>query len=599
MIALLKKEAEALLPYAAAFGVLVAVNVLRVLWDADLLHDGFGLQRSDGSSQSATMWFLGFLVGHGVVAHELRDGHVEFLDGLPTSRWTVFSAKVATSFGLMTALAAASLAMDLGFAWLAPPPQAMDPAPSVLLTNLLMLLAGWAGLGVGMLLSWVGSLAWGILALGGMVAACAGLAMPPVQAWIPVTGSIGTLEWDGASATHPVGPPLLHLVLGGLLVLVSGVLFSGPGRFLTTAGAGGLSVVRGGLVGCAGLLAAPIVALFAGVLAFQAGPELWAGKRALPAGSFRILYRPGDEARAEALAAEVEDLSRQVGDWVGATEPLALDLELLGAPTHHLGVFTGGKIRLAQSAERGVLAHELTHAHAFQLAGRATWDQGAHTHFFEEGLADWVRARILGHDPVPPVAGAVYATGQARFEELVDSNTHLARHDIAQSYLLGQVFAVALVDVAGPDAPGCLLRTLGDTPPATDAPGLALWYGLAARCDFDLDAVQDRWIALLEEARTRIPGPLPELRAHLVPETPALVVTDTQARGWPLHCGFRDEDDLAAEHWVYLQADDDGACAIPTKVLSGHSFQYQVGYAVPDELDRPVVFLPWTDARTP
>jgi len=69
--------------------------------------------------------------------------------------------------------------------------------------------------------------------------------------------------------------------------------------------------------------------------------------------------------------------------------------------------------------------------------------------------------------------------------------------------------------------------------------------------------------------------------------------------GLALHCGFRDEDDLAAEHWVYLQADDDGACSIPTKVLSGHSFQYQVGYAVPDELDRPVVFLPWTDARTP
>lgn len=596
MRALLAKELGALMPYSLAFGALLLVNGVSMLWNPDPSYVGFGTQLSDGQAECATTWILGFLVGHALVAHELRDGYVEFLDGLPTTRTRVFAAKVLAGALLMSLLVAASMTEDLVTAWLAPPPSALSPTRALLTVHALMLGTALAGLGTGLLLSWLQGLAWGVLGLAAVVAGCAGVWAPPIRAWVPVVGTLGTLEWTGRTASHPVGPVALQLALAAVAVGVSGVLFSGPGRFLTAAGAGGLGLVRGVLVGCGVLVGVPVTALVALGMVALSGGELWEGKDALQTPHFRILYAPGEEAAARDVADGLDALSEQVGALVGDPAPLELDVELLGAPTHHLGVFTGGKIRLARSADRGVLAHELTHAHAFQLAGRATWDHRDHVHFFEEGVADWVRATVLGSAPVPPAAGALYATHQARFDELVDSSRHLARHDITQSYLLGQVFTVALVDVAGPDAPGCVLRALGRVPAGRDAPGLALWYGLAATCSVDLDAVQDRWNVLLADAAQAL-GPIPHLSARWIPASGVLEVRDERGLSWPLHCGFRDDGDRSPEHWRYVRADAAGRCVVPTEVQVGHTFQYQVGFELPDGGDRGIVFDVWTDAR--
>ena len=253
--------------------------------------------------------------------------------------------------------------------------------------------------------------------------------------------------------------------------------------------------------------------------------------------------------------------------------------------------------RLARDADENTLAHELTHAHAFLLEGKATWAQQSHTHFYSEGLAMWVAADALGHDPGPPhLAGAIWATDQARFDELVESARHQARHDITQSYVLGQVFVDALIGVAGPEAIPCVSRALGAVG-EREVPGLALWYGLAETCRFDLDAVQDRWRAELAASAAALP-PLPRMSASVVGDEVRVTVDPP---GAALRCGFRGEATDEVIRWRYEAADPGGVCRIPNDVRAGPTFQYQVGVDLQAPEGEPyrTLFLPWTDARTP
>jgi hypothetical protein len=603
MMALLRKETEALAPYWFAFLVLCATNMGAILWDADLVLEPLGERFSGGTENAGILWILSFLVGHGAVAHELREGHVEFLDALPVQRSSVFLAKLWACVLPVVWLVVMSLLMDLVLAALSSSPFAIFPLQPVLVMHLVMLASGVAGLGSGMLLSWLGPLAWGVLALVALVSLCASVLHPPLLGWLPMVGTLGNLEWQSTSATHPVLPPLCLSISGLLAMGLSGVLFLGPGRYLTERGSDAIAWVRGAAIGCLGVLVLPLGGLFLLMLLSEHAGELWRGTRAMPSdqGGFRVLYAPGDEVAAHLVASQVDSLSGQVGSLLGQRAPLGspsrgLDIEVLGAPQNHLGVFTGGKIRLARRADTATLAHELAHAHAYALSGPMAWHQ--ETHFFDEGLADWVQSRLSGQDPVPVVAGAILATGQVRFEELVERERHQARHDIRQSYVLGRAFVAALVDVAGEQAPACVLAQLGQAGPHKIA-GLALWYGLAARCGFDLDAVQDRWMQSLEEARARLSGPLPRLRASVVTVDgwPRIELRDELELGWTLLCGFRDGPDTPVDRWLYQKARQD-VCEIPTAGLSGHTVQYQVGFRLPESGDDGLgdVYLEWTDA---
>jgi hypothetical protein len=609
MIALLRKESEALAPYWLAFLVLCAANMGAILWDPDFVLDPLGERFSGGAENAGVLWILAFLVGHGAVAHELREGHVEFLDGLPISRASVYGAKLWACVLPVVALVLMSLGMDLLLAALARPAGALSPLGPVLVMHLVMLASGLAGLGSGMLLSWLGPLAWGLLALGSLIALCGSVLYPPLLGWLPMVGTLGNLEWHSTSASHPVAPPLCLSISGLVAMGLSGLLFLGPGRYLTERGSDVIAWVRGAALGCLALIVLPLGGLFWSMLVIEHAGELWQGTRALPSdgGGFRILHAPGDEVAAHVVASQVDALSAQVGELLGQRAPLGsqgsleaggrgLDIEVLGAPQNHLGVFTGGKIRLARGTDTDTLAHELAHAHAYALSGPMAWHQ--ETHFFDEGLADWVQSKITGRDPVPVVVGAIHATGQARFEDLVERERHQARHDIRQSYALGQAFVAALVDVGGPAAPSCVLTELGKAGPRKVA-GLALWYGLASRCGFDLDAVQDRWLQSLEEARARLAGPLPRLRASVVTVDgwPRIEVRDELELGWRLLCGFRDGPDAPVNRWLYQQARE-GICEVPTAGLSGHTVQYQVGFRLPEGGEDGLgdVYLEWTDA---
>jgi hypothetical protein len=612
VLALLHEETEGLAPYWLAVAAMCLFGLGSALWEPSYVLEPLGQRFSTGVNSAGTVWVLGFLVGQGAVAHELREGHIELLDALPVRRSVVFAVKLAACTLPILALVVGSFTNDLMLAYACRPPGAASPLQPAVVLHLVMLACGIGGLGVGALLSWLGPLAWGVLGVCAMGAMCANIVYPPSHGWLPLVGSLGDLEWEGTNARHPLGPPFGMVISGLLAMTASGMLFLGPGRALIERGSQAVAAVRTVSLGVVGL-----VALAAGswsayaLLSEEVGP-LWEGTRSLYSarGDFRVLHAPSNEPHAKHMASTVDELSDRVALLLGHVSeggepkrPAAsgqMDIELLGTPKHHLGVFTGGKIRLEPSARDRTLAHELAHAHAFALAGPGAYYQRDGTHFFQEGLAEWVEALVAGRAPVGPLAGAIHETGQAHFEELVDAPRHLARHDVQQSYALGAAFVSALVEVGGGEALPCSLREVGRSGSRPVA-GLALWHRVASRCGFDLDAVLDHWLSELREARTQIPGPLPRLRVsvQLSGESPQLEVRDELERGWTLRCTFRRDSDTPRERWTYRKVEN-GLCEVPRERLSGHTFQYQVGFELPRAQDgrgRETLFLGWVEAR--
>ncbi len=582
--ALLRKESAAVAPHWFVALALVASSSLLSAIGTDLVLEALS-QRFDGWEVSNFLAFMiAFAVGHTLVAPEFAEGQIEFLDSLPTSRPVLFGTKALAAFFPCLAIVLGSLLTDTVFAWLVPGPPGSEVWRTVWLGNAILLSGALGGLGLGMLLSWLRGLAWGVLILGFVVGLVLGVIFPTVQAFVPLFGTWGTIEFIDGQPTHAVAPLVVWASVGIFGIVTSFLLFVGPGARLTRQGSWMTGGIRIGVMGCLSLLVLAFGALSLLGLLFRA-PELLGESIAVhETEHFRVLYRPSDEAHVLATVADLEQLSRDVGARVGNDQPLSIDIEFLGAAQNHGGVFTGGKIRLRRDADRNTVAHEMAHAHAFQLQGPAAWHQRSHVRFFEEGLASWVAADLTDRPAVPGVAGVIHAKDPVALDLLVEDDRFSTERDLAQAYPLGQAFVAALDNVGGVEARACVLREVGAIGSERIA-GLALWVTLSDRCGFALDAVVVEMERLLDEVAAQFP-PGPDLEASVVGEQ--LVVEQVWPTGTPsmpidVVCRFRDMPDSDVAHYEHVFVRD-GTCGIPTWRLSGTTFEYQVGFVLgPDE----------------
>ncbi len=586
------KELRSLAPFWIAFFVLLAVRVLTDVLDESLVLAPLGSRHATGSSAFVGV-LVGVLMGHGMVSHEYVNQHVEFLDALPTTRGRLFVGKVLAAAVVTGSVTLVSALVMAAYDRYAPVPHQIPSLRPIVVSHLVVGSAVWFGVGAGMLLSWLRGLAIGVVIVTVLLAQMVVFAWPPLGAAIPLPdSSFGELTFVRGVASHPSGPPVFWFVVGSLCMLLSGRLFLGPGGRLVSRGSASMSRLR--FVG--GATVAGMLACSGFASALMTADELRAPEPiqvADPEGPLRVLYVPSNADHVSTLLPGLPGRLEAVAALLDSPVPRGpLDVEFLGTQRNHGGVYTGGKIRLRPDARAEVVTHELAHAVAFERLGEAAWHQTAHTRFFDEGLASWVADEIDGDGEDPVAAGLVRALGQARFDLLVEDGRLTYRQDIQEAYWLGEVFVRALVDVAGLPAIPCVLDALGRAG-RRPAAGLALWYGAAGQCGFDLDAVTARWEARLDALAAELEVPRLRVRRATRPEGPALEVWDEADRGLPLRCRFRSDPATPVDLYVQRRVED-GACAVPSSVLSGSTYDYQVGFVFDDTGPEPVgAFLPW------
>ncbi|TVQ90605.1 MAG: hypothetical protein EA397_12300 [Deltaproteobacteria bacterium] len=594
MIALFLKDSSSLWPHWIAIFALLALDVTLRLFDSSLTLDGMSSRVASGSFAAFLLFIITFAIGHTLVAPEVAEGQVEFLDSLPTSRSGIFLSKTVAGALPCSAWIGTSMFLDLVQLWLAPGLPESEGLWPILYQNLILITPCVAGYGLGLVLSWFRVLAWGVLVVAFVMLGMISVVYPPLQEYMPMSGGWGQVVLDLRAPTHPPGPLVVWPVLGLLGALSSFLLFLGPGAFLLKQGSwatGAVRIVTAGVMTLA-LLAIGGVASF--ILLTFAPTLITQGIQVHTTEHLRVLYRDPHADHALAIAAEIDEISARVGALLDQPDPLSLDVELLGAAENHAGVFTGGRIRVEQETSLYIVAHELTHAHSFHLSGPAAWRLRSHNRFFEEGLASWVEAKLQGRDPLPDIAAAIHRRDPVSFALLVEDNLFRRERDLAQVYPIGQAFVAALDDFGGAPTRRCVLEAQREFG-LRRVTGLSLWSAIAERCDFDLDLVVRHMEAMLHARAKELPK-LPLLSVRV--ERDQLRVWAREAvRDWPeILCRFRPAHDAEVTNYVYVPLRQDLTCSIPHDRLRSTSFDYQVGVVLGED----VVFDRWsTSTKSP
>ncbi len=575
--ALVRKEIDGVQPYW--FAVLAALFFLLL---ANLLEPMAGRPFSAVLGTGADDWgflcgLLAFSLAHTLVAVEYTDGHIEFLDGLPVSRWMVFAAKVVAVGAPLAVLIVGTCGLQWGLAMLLGTPFAVDPTPTVLVFGLRFTAVLVAYAGMGLLASWAGGLGWGVLVLLVFAMLTVSIAAPEARPYVLFDGMLD-LEWDHQEPVLLWGPIVAWSGVGVVCTAISGVLFLGPGRWLVAAGSWSATFVRIGSLGCGLVFFFMLTGLATCDVVLIESVRLLESTERADTKHFRFLYPTDAQAQAKALIDDSEAINAALGKQMHNPHPLYLDIEMLGTSRGHAGVFLGGKIRMSLDEDaRDTLTHELAHAHAFALSGWKAKHQFDHVRFFEEGLAMHYEQVNSDRPPDHRWAGLAYATEQARFDLLVEDSHRARTHDGDQAYALGEVFVSALLEEHGDAAVACVLTSIGGIGD-DDISGMSLWALAMGECGYDLDAVVARYYVLLEAAASDMPKPLPELSARLDKPRAQLAVTIEHPQPSATYvCRFRDDADTPRNQWE-TRTVRDGACDVPGTALSGTGFEYQLGF---------------------
>ena len=157
---------------------------------------------------------------------------------------------------------------------------------------------------------------------------------------------------------------------------------------------------------------------------------------------------------------------------------------------------------------RHVLYHETTHVLATAVAEGISGERDAEARFFAEGLAEYVSYELLGpaaagaprREDARRIAGLAQARFRLRFQDLLDPEDFVARHDEYLLYALGEVWVAALVDSCGAGSPGKVLRAFGRAAGPQRLRGAELWRNTLQEAGCDLDRVVGRYEQRLRQA---------------------------------------------------------------------------------------------------
>lgn len=586
MFAIARKEFQEILP-------LLVISVVGGLfwWFAHLTYPLPSFDVRDTVHYILEDWaifaaLVAFAAGHGRIGPEFTQGTVAFLDGLPTSRFRVFFAKSVVGFtpvfllGFFTFLVKWTVVAAPGDVSML---QALPVSLWVAVHLSILLLAHY---GAGIFLSWFGTLGWATLFTftGGMLVLT--IFSAPIRAYYPLMWRVVDINLvNGWPTGIRFGPLFVWSIVGFGGWFASGGLFLGPGDRLVKAGSIVGAIVRLGVVGGPGCLLM-ILGSFSGLgLAIQLG-DLFASVDREDTEHFRFLIRTADRAEGQSLLNQAEDIRSRISTLYGHPGPERLDIELTGVSNHYEGVTVQGKIQMHSSARPLTLAHELSHAWSQDIrqdsGGASAW------RFYEEGLATWAES-VMGEREAPSSHEVAWRTGQTDWLLLFADGRRTALYDPDQVYPLGAIWADALDEVGGAEAPTCVVRawpSVGEKMPEAD--GLPRWYAVLDQCGMKFGDV----VAAYDRRVTMDSSYWPDEGVQLTADGGTIVVTTS--RDDATMCRWRASPTEARSSYQSAPVVN-GSCDIPRWMISG-TFEFQQTYL---NADGGLGFAPWHILEAP
>lgn len=529
-----------------------------------------------------------FAAGHGRFGHELEQGTLSFLEGLPISRTRIFVTKSAAVAVPVVGMWLAMLLTKAIALSLYPQPNAISLVPllaamSVQTGALLFLHAT-----VGMALSWFGRVAWQAVMIVGLSMLIAQVILPWLIPYYPLFLGGVKVALRGGWPSIAWLPMLLWSMAGMGALVTAFVLFLGPGDRIVT-GRGWVKwiaqcLIFGPVIGLMGLLI-----LFSILGSAVQLPSLIERTERVETEHFRFLYARDDEESARQVIEAAEGIRLAIAASFDHDGPERIDVEITGASDHLQGVFIPGKIQLRPDGDEATLAHELAHAWSHSKSGGALQGQSKWG-FYEEGLATHLEGLVS--------ESTTHASPPNRGEPNSDwflipvSGRHQSRFNPDDRYPLGMAWVEAVIEVGGPKAMLCVHNRASEQADST-SDVIPWWTDVLTACDIDMGPFIEAYQSELPEPVVASKHPpfayLGEATSNGIEVWP---VVDSDAAQFA--CTARTDSSTPRTQYVTAFADRGEPCRLSTWLIRAEDFQLMVGEV---KEDQSLAMGPWRDMR--
>ncbi len=624
-MALLRKELRALRPFLWLMLAIAALDGLGTLAtrypDQHTLSDIF--DDFDASFAYLMLFAFAFAIGQTLIGRERGEETLEFLDALPVSRARVYWTKWLAGYLILTVHLLSVLLVHLPMHWWSLTSDdpgtypefwfamlVMDQLVIAIYLSIAMVLAFWGRFGL---------LACLFYLVGVWMAKESGL--PGMDRFDPLI--YGQLNVIGSALIVPWDILRTQLAASIILAFLGQLAFERLGRQPEEVSgwkraATPLFVV--GLVLTAGAwIVTGVITSWDEAMATDpdAEPEPayldWETTRHRTE-HFVFIYPNNQSRAAEDLAAEADAIHDRVTGFLGAEPRRELVVDLTSDSPRHAGVAYWGRIRMNLNA-RGlearlpaVLGHELCHIYIDQLSGNKVSENFDATRFFHEGLASLVEYRFFRPEDelqqIRRVAAAAHDRETVRFEDLISSGRLSGKYASEWVYPLGEVFAAAVVETWGEDAPAALIRAFGRPDAPRGLGAMTLWQDTFQAAGYDLETTIGAFFRLLDETVARERewlDSLPRFSGQLLrrpDEIGVRVVTEenTLPSGRRIFVRFRAGSGVPESEYRVRRPDEKGVAWLPRDFFSAGAVDFQIAHNPEAELMMPL-FDPWVSAR--
>ena len=638
--ALFWKEWMGLQPF---FVLLVALFVFGLIWmQCTEFMDEFPIWSKYlliGSDQIPITFILCLVATLGLLTRERDEGSLQFLDGLPVSRFSLYLAKWLAAFLMITLFELIWVGEALVYEWLSTE-SLSPPTPWNHVATFSFLNAYLCAFFISVLMPLSFLRLWALLALGVIFW---GLTL--LDTWnVPYAVWLNPFRLVVPPASIDDGWTIPWKHLGVLTVIGSVHWCAGLLLFSRRDGArgGGFRRFRQSFWGKLFMLGSVvmIVVVWFGLLVFQGVrqleeegfegmepvekplTEVEKGNRIerITTRKFEFVYRKRIEEKLVPLTEQSDEIFEKVVAYLEASPDdssgrTVVDLtNPLGS--HNAGQAYWKKVRMSYPDKggleeaRAILGHELAHVLMERISRGRLGESFGSARWFHEGVASHVEFQLFRpEDAVEEyhrwlALGSTW--GEVHFAELVDDNLLGKRRDPNLVYPAGLLWVQSGVDVYGDDFAARLLRALGREGAPRKLEGMQLWRDTSIAAGFDLERVRSRFRARLAELRETYREEclrMPEIsEAEVKRAEGKIVITPVLPSGWKkvlpakttLVCRMRPDAGDPPMKWRYSKLKGNRTFSVSALEFLNPKFEYQIGYLNPEWCQQPV-FGEWVE----